>query len=83
MKLKISKSIFSVLVMGLCLVSYGQNQSVYIGGDAELITLPNGAIINKKAPELAAQTWVTEPEIVNVAEDRIFYPPDCGTPQSP
>jgi hypothetical protein len=68
MKMRISKSIFSVLVMGLCLVSYGQNQSVYMGGDAALITLPNGAIINKKAPELTAQTWVTEPEIVIVAD---------------
>jgi alkyl sulfatase BDS1-like metallo-beta-lactamase superfamily hydrolase len=39
-----------------------------MGGDAALITLPNGAIINKKAPELTSQTWVTEPEIVNVAD---------------
>lgn len=66
--MKISKIIFTTLAFGLGIAGYAQNQSVYMGGDTELITLPNGAIINKKAPELAAQTWVTEPEIVSVTD---------------
>lgn len=60
------------LIFGALMIITGaaqsQSKSPYMGGEVELIELPNGGVINKNAPELADQTWTHEPKIVNIAE---------------
>lgn len=56
------------LTLGLVTTLTGQNQEAYMGGEAELVTLPNGGVINKKAPELVAKTHISEPNIIHVTE---------------
>ncbi len=66
------KRLVSVVVcVSVCLVGIqvkGQHKNKYMGGGAELSTMPNGGVINKKAAEKIAQTWPDTPKIVYVAE---------------
>ncbi len=67
----------SIICLGLCVSVFtsivGAETKVpssrYMGGPAELVTAPNGAIINKEVMEQLPKTaWVEGPEIENPAE---------------
>jgi len=59
-------------VMAFGLAAHAENDvpsSRYMGGPAELVTAPNGAIVNKEIlEELTKTAWTEDPEIENPAE---------------
>jgi len=65
-------TITMLVVMAFGLVAYAENNepsSRYMGGPAELVTAPNGAIINKEVLEQLSKTaWTDGPEIENPVE---------------
>jgi len=65
-----SKSIFILFALSILLNinSYAQEKSRYMGGEVELITAPNGAIVNSEVLKIASQIVYNEPTIDKVAE---------------
>jgi len=63
-------SLLPVISLMACgLPARAQESSRYMGGPAELVTAPNGAIINKEVLERLPQTgWTNGPEIENPVE---------------
>jgi len=55
-----SKSIFILFALSILLNinSYAQEKSRYMGGEVELITAPNGAIVNSEVLKIASQNRI-------------------------
>ena len=59
--------LFALLIL-LNINSYAQEKSRYMGSEVELITAPNGAIVNSEVLKISSQIVYNEPTIDKVAE---------------
>ena len=63
---------FSLLVLVTALVGgpalAAESTHPYMGGEGELVTMPNGAVINAYAPERLAVVHPSTPQVIDVAD---------------
>jgi len=63
------KSILLItLLLLICNGAISQEQNIYMGGQVELTEMPNGGIINSKAPESIIKTMPHEPNIIHISD---------------
>ena len=56
------------LILSVSNLSYAQKKSPYVGGETELMTMPNGAVVNRNLPERISSVLPEKPQIVEVTD---------------
>jgi alkyl sulfatase BDS1-like metallo-beta-lactamase superfamily hydrolase len=66
--MKKTKNLIAIFLLIMSITVYAQEKSRYMGGEVELVTAPNGAIVNSEVLKISPQITYLEPTIDKVAE---------------